>query len=296
MRLVALMAWYDEDPRFLRDAVLSAAGAGCTALVAADGAYELFPGGRGASPRDQRSAIERAAREAGIDLLMHVPARPWATEMDKRRLLFRLGESLAAGWYVIHDADFRYRVGEGGLDALLTATSLDVAEVKLLTPPGKARARYGPPPVSTTRALFRAIPGLTVGENHYTYVAPSGDRLWGNPADGPVAEALDLIGSVAIEHLTYRRPVARIERQFTYYDARDAAGIEAGDCRRCGQRPATRTYPTNYTDLGDEVACDWLAVCDVCAPRVIEEGREAAARYGFDPERALDGVPLGAAR
>ena len=46
MKLVAVLIWYDEDPQLLYETVTRLGRIPVDALVALDGAYDLYPGGQ----------------------------------------------------------------------------------------------------------------------------------------------------------------------------------------------------------------------------------------------------------
>jgi hypothetical protein len=63
LRLHGLLAFYDEPESSLLACVDALADAGVDHLVAVDGAYELFPDAKPASPVNQHAAIVLACRE-----------------------------------------------------------------------------------------------------------------------------------------------------------------------------------------------------------------------------------------
>jgi hypothetical protein len=50
LKLVAVLIWYDEDPQLLYETVTRLGRIPVDALVAVDGAYDLYPGATGSSP------------------------------------------------------------------------------------------------------------------------------------------------------------------------------------------------------------------------------------------------------
>ena len=77
MKLVAVLIWYDEDPELLYETVTRLGRIPVDALVAVDGAYDLYPGATGSSPPSNHAAIGDAARTIGVSATIHSPARPW---------------------------------------------------------------------------------------------------------------------------------------------------------------------------------------------------------------------------
>ena len=270
MNVIALMSWYREDPAWLYRAVTSLKHIpDIRHLVALDGAYALFPDAEPRSTLDEVEAIHQATRSLGIGLTLHQPAQPWAgQECEKRTSLFRYGDQVArpGDWFLILDADEEItRVPDDFTSRLTALSTLDVAEVTF-EEPGPFGAKRYPIPI-----LFRAIPGITVQGNHYTYVTPDGRKLWGNAVSDRLEPRVDLT-SLIVRHYAGMRGQQRRDQAKTYYSLRDEQGIERGQCLHCNQR-ATRTLPGRWTRLasGDCVA-DWVEVCDQCAPGRIANG------------------------
>src|SRR6266498_1360247 len=59
LKIIAILSWFDESPSWLSACVASLARAGCSHLVAVDGAYRLYPDGRPHSGIAQQDAITR---------------------------------------------------------------------------------------------------------------------------------------------------------------------------------------------------------------------------------------------
>jgi hypothetical protein len=111
----------------------------------------------------------------------------------------------------------------------LTATDLDVAEVRW----HDIQINGVKCSTQTFRAMFRALPGLTVERAHHLYTVPddthwSGRRfLWHLPSGHMSPEsALDLTDAVTLHHLNSSREPERRQRALDYYKARDAAILE----------------------------------------------------------------------
>ena len=274
MKLVALLAWYDERPDWLAATVESLRLLEADHLVAVDGAYEHFPDARSTSPPDQAAAITAACARSGFRCEIHHPTAPWATEVEKRNYLFREGQRLGADWFFVVDAD---EVVQDATDveAQLAQTELDVAAPLFHDLAAPRHIRHAAAP-RRLRMFFRAIPGLRVQVNHHTYVTPDGRRLWGGHPCEP-ALALD---SVIVTHR--RRDPERRARALEYYRRRDELKLEAGDCTVCGAR-ATHEIPGNWRPAREGLASDWIAACDEHLAAVRERSNAELRAHGLDP-------------
>lgn len=302
MRIAALLSWFDEERATLSRAIVSAARAGCTHLVAVDGRYALYDATRTLSPHRQRMVIEQTAEGFHLDLTLSCPREPWPTEMEKRTHMFALAAVLPVDWLLVLDADFEVKPCDLGvlLGQLGEGPGHEVAQVELHTPPGPGgNARFGPPPVMPFRCLYRQGTPIVVGPNHYTYTRTSyrtpklshGDitghdtrYLWGNDTENALVPAADLTADVKIVHHTYHRPKPRVSAQFDYYRARDKQGVEAGLCRKCRERTALFMVPAGVKELsGDrDLSIGWAEVCEQCRDSMVEAAVVEAARLGAD--------------
>ena len=277
VRLVALLSWFEEDPGWLHNCVQSLAGK-VDHLVALDGGYGLFPGARPHSDDKQHRALVRATRKAGMGLTLEFPPNVWASEMEKRTRLFRLGELLTGpdDWYFVMDADQTVTEWPDELRSMLALTEHDVALTRFVEPHPAAATKEFP-----IRNLFRAVRGLYVAGNHFTYMSPDGRKLWG---PGRQEEPLDLTGHVHIEHRTHFRRKERKEAARSYYKDRDLKGVEIAPCDRCGAKPLTE-IPANWTLTGEgRLTSDWIAVCERCLPLERSKNRAVLESYGLDPD------------
>lgn len=244
MKLIGILSWYDESPSWLSACVASLARAGCSHLVAVDGAYGLYPDGRPNSGGAQQDAIVKTAYGSGMGCTLHFPEKVWrGNELEKRQFCFKLASQVAephVDWYFINDAD-QIVIKSDHLVGRLENTDLNVAETMLLEFQDPHHSPKLAEVVQTlqvprehpirTRNLFRALPGLSLIGNHYTYgVEGEVTKLWGAPSGGEIlADALDLCDVVHIEHRTHLRDAARKHSQMQYYDLRDELGIERPD-------------------------------------------------------------------
>lgn len=232
IRLVALLAWYNEQADWLRDTVMSLPLAGVDHLVAVDGAYALFPNGKAQSHHEQHESIADAAEEAGIDCTICLPQVVWeSNELEKRTYMFREGERYEPDWYLVIDADERILKAPSDLKERLSSTPKDYADVLSLENQSKAwgaevegsvvpsvvAGRY----VKPRRCLIRAVPGIVCSVAHYHYIAPDGRNLWGDEMGDPLR-----IRDFIIDHRCHERDTERRQAALDYYDVRDATGAE----------------------------------------------------------------------
>jgi hypothetical protein len=266
----ALLAYYDEHPTWLRQLVESLPMAGVTRLVAADGAYALYPNARTKSAGDCQAALQDACDRSGIQLFHHTPDELWEDELHKRSFLFEYGETATQDhdWYFVVDADERVTQAPHDLPSVLDRIGTLVAEATLWDSKSHIPLRM----------FFRAKRGLKVVGNHYTYQLPDGRRLWGNWNDN-----LELATPVPVlvEHRDENRPAARIRAKFEYYDVRDREKPEAHACSWC-DRPATRSIPWNWRWSGPGIVGERAGACETCAPARLDESIAAAAELGVD--------------
>lgn len=238
MKVIALLSFYDEHPGWLAGCVASCAPV-VDHVIAVDGAYSLYPGGRPKSCTDQGEAIREACRALKMGCTLYEPQAVWKyNEVEKRTFMFRLAETVAEAntdWYFVIDAD-ELVTDWGGADvkAILSDTYKDVAQATLwnrrpqllLEQPSEDAPPFANPSHQEEhlRMFFRAIPGLHVSGMHFHYKLPDGTFLW---ADGAVEirEPEDLT-MVRVEHRTaYRDPTRRQDAQ-TYYNRRVEYKIE----------------------------------------------------------------------
>lgn len=221
VRITALLSWYCEQPDWLAKTIHSLELAGVTRLVAVDGAYSLFPGARGRSSNVEHDTICDTAAAVGIDVTIMAPDAPWPSEIDKRNHLFRLADEVPADWYLVIDGDERIAEVPGDLHERLRTSIFDVAQITLEEPHPTLAPVTVPFPM-----FFRAIPGLEVVANHYTYVAPDGRVLW-SAADRVRLEPRLDVTDMRVLHLThFREPVRRLWAR-RYYVDRDRQGVES---------------------------------------------------------------------
>ncbi len=288
MRVVGLLSWYEEDPAWLAEMIASLPKASVEHLIALDGAYALFPGGAPTSDPSNVQAIQAACEVAGITYSIHQPVEVWeGNETEKRSALFELAEQVSdeGDWYFVMDADETITDVPEDFTARLKGTNLDVGMVTFQEP---AEKETGPAPRFRwqrkrrypIRVLFRAIKGLRVVGNHWTYVTPDGRRLWGQNKRTlePALDCTDL----AIFHRSDLRHEARRADQYAYYEIRDQEQVELGNCSRCGAK-ATKSLPTKWEPSPEGLTADYIDVCAECAETIKKENEPVLRSFGIDP-------------
>jgi hypothetical protein len=219
LNLIGVLCWFDERPSWLAGVIGGLHMAGCSHVVAVDGAYSLYPGGRSYSNREQSGVIMEACQALQMGCTIHAPREPFiGNEVEKRTLSLRLAETVAVpfeDWYLVVDAD-HFITSAIGHHHVLEHTDADVAEVRFLEPYGAVPSGGCP-----LRCVFRAIPGLAYRGNHYTPVTPDGRDL-----HSPYEPAVDL-SCLEIEHRTMDRDRYRSGLQKDYYRRRDMVGAES---------------------------------------------------------------------
>lgn len=225
MKLVAMMAFYDERAVNIDHAVECVARLGATHVVAVDGAYALFPDGAGRSPNIEsvsRVLIERC-EVLGLGLTLHVPDQVFAgNEVEKRQLMLdlALAQTTSTDWLMPWDADFHLEAGARDLKPDLEVLGYSGAlwaDVEINDSVHPTLGWY------TLRLILCASRGLCLTTNHYTYRWMSGVETIVQPRqhDAPGHQA-----SVRIRHKPDDRQPGRRDRQRTYYERRHAQEIE----------------------------------------------------------------------
>jgi hypothetical protein len=286
MQIVALLSWYEENPEWLADMVAGLELAGVDRLVALDGAYALYPGATPQSHPSQKEAI-RGACDGFCPVDIYTPTEVFkGNEVQKRSMLFELGEQVTTedDWYLVIDADETVTSIPDDFRQRLAQTPLDVAQVTFV----EARNEASPPPSAwqrksryPIRIMFRAIRGLRVKTNHWTYVTPDGRRLWGQNRR-TLEPALDLT-DLEIFHRSDLRHEERRADQYRYYATRDERKVEIGYCTRCTKK-ATKSVPTKWAPSPEGLTADYIDVCSNCAHVVKKENAKVLRNYGIDPE------------
>jgi hypothetical protein len=217
LRLIGILSWYDEHAAWLAGSIASLAKAEVSHLIAVDGAYGLYPNGRGYSGPSQHQVIIETTQALQMGCTIHTPAEPWfGNEVEKRNFAFQLAEQVAEpneDWYFLIDAD-HFVATAIGHTKVLAETDCDVAEVRFFE-------RYGGiDSGGMLRCIFRAVPGLRFDTNHFTYRLPDGRNL--HETTEPVAGC----HMIEVEHRTMNRDRWRKELQQSYYTRRDELRVE----------------------------------------------------------------------
>lgn len=288
-KIVALLSWYDEEAEWLAATIASLARCHIDHLVAVDGAYHLYPGGRPRSDAQQAALIVELCYGLGIGLTLHQPDIVWTgNEVEKRSYMFKLAETLTTenDWYWVIDAD---EVATHPIDDLhhqLANTPHDVAETILYErQPANTPATHTMPLETGTsfRCFFRALRGLHVTGNHWTYKTPDGRVLWGDHTTHHQPEPAAEIACLRIQHRTQQRRTERARNQFDYYRRRRELAIETGKCDRCDQ-PATKIVASGF-DINQHnlLEAGHTNVCDHHADEVHAENDKRIRALGHDP-------------
>lgn len=238
MKIIATLCFYDEPPVWLASAVTSCARF-CDHIVACDGAYWLFPGGRTkpTSTAMAHEAIVNAATAAGIGLTLHVPTEPFiGNEVEKRNLMLRLAAAVGepmVDWVFTIDADEIVVSHSDLLKHDLEQTDLHVAETTTResspAEDDQQREAYeaGARPY---RHLMRLLPNLRVVGAHWVYMGdhPTSGTLCLQGTSGvhKVEPALDVRHCVTKEHRHAWRGKRRQENAQDYYRLRDQTVAE----------------------------------------------------------------------
>lgn len=237
MRVIGLLSWFDESPTWLATAVAGFARF-CDAIVAVDGAYALFPGGRPRSHPLQVEAIVHTAEAMGVGCLVYQPQDLWrGNEVEKRNYSLDLAGTLVedGDWVCVFDADYHVLWAKPDMiRAELGETHCDVASYLLLD--GKdfqgvaaleqfaAQTYIDHEWTVATRDFYRWHPTLRVGPAHFAYSA-RGEWLR-TQSDQQTDECLALRDNLVVYHRTADRSERRRRDAAQYYDTRNRSGIE----------------------------------------------------------------------
>lgn len=232
MKIVALLNWYDEKPDWLAATVASISPF-VDEVVAVDGAYMMYPGGRAKSPDGQGEAVRQTARACGMGLTLYEPRMRWAAgEVEKRAFMFTAGEAVtcATDWYFVVDGDeIVTDANPGELRERLPDSEHDAARVTSWVnreqfSPTIREFRSDMVEEQPVQKLFRAVRGLTVVGNHWTYQTPDGRRLWGKDAVQPLE-----VPTLRVEHRKHARDLHRGDQAKGYYQRREELELEVSE-------------------------------------------------------------------
>lgn len=290
MKLIALLSWYAENPAWLAACVASLEKAGVDHLIAVDGAYMLFPSGKAKSAPIEHAAVVETAHALGLGLTMHTPQTTFTgNEVEKRSLLFELAEQVAkpGDWYMVMDADQVITEAPADLKARLERTELDVAEVTFYETNDQGNPHLPPEHRYPVPILFRALPGLRVQGNHYTYALPDGRLLWGQGVPGrEIAEALS-VPDVRVLHRNQHRHPDRTRDRHAYYRRRDELRIETAPCFLCHETDGEHVEPCDFNVIDGELQAGSCTVCPACLPTMRDRNAARLRYLGHDPATVI---------
>lgn len=222
MKIVCMLNWFDEQPHQLRRRVREAFMIGCTHVVAVDGAYALFPGSREFSSSSQGKEITDTAFFYKLGCIIYKPEVVWAgNEVEKRQNMLDICLAITTDddWLFLMDADFHIEPPFVNMTKLLAKHPGRFGDV-LLTNSDQDAGWY---PV---RLLYRAVRGMHLTTNHYTYHYPDGDQtVMNNPRGDDLERGLKI--PIRVRHEPNNRLPGRRERQVAYYERRHQDGIES---------------------------------------------------------------------
>ena len=228
MKLVCCLCCYDEDPLRLGSCVHDAADLGCTDIVAVDGPYALYPDETPYSSIDQYDAIQASARTLGLGCLTYQPAQVWGgNEIEKRQAMLDLTLAITTqnDWWILWDADFHLESESVDLKLLLERYMHSGAQLSRWGDVELTDCPEGDVGWYPVRLLYRAIPGMCLHTNHYTYHYPDGESTrMNNPQGEDLDRGLKL--QVRIRHLPEVRQPGRRAKQVAYYECRHELEIE----------------------------------------------------------------------
>jgi len=229
VKVAAELCWYDERPKAIREYV-GAVAPFVDILLALDGSYFHYPGGKAQSPPAQRQALRVACREHGLKLVERRPRKVWASETAKRKAALELAGKLLTpeDWLLRLDTD---EIAEGNPDGLRRALArvphFDVMGVWFHDREPEPHPR---PYAYWSRRLVRALPDLTAVDAHFVVRAGSGEGLrYLVPYPGqhrPKADAGEVNPRLLQVYHRPNRTQRRLETKRRYYQTVQDLGLE----------------------------------------------------------------------
>lgn len=232
MKVTAMLAWWNEPPWLLTQCVRSLAPF-CDAVVAVDGAWELVDGGKAKSPKAQGDAIEKAAREAGLDADVYVPDGIWPGQVSKRSAMIALAAK-DSDWVISVDSDHMLTGDPEAFRTELAASDADCFRVKFFTPlPDGFDLDRAPHDWHRSLAgkttlvplLFYAYESMRFEDRHFHVSAlREGRRIAIVGCNGryPPGVTDDLRAPFVVEHRCFDRPQELLDRNRDFCLKRDA--------------------------------------------------------------------------
>jgi hypothetical protein len=232
MKIVAMINWYDESVISMLQVMDDLQKIDVDTIVSVEGRYENFPDdphyprGVSAGYMAERAAID------GTDLLAYSTQEPWkGDEVAKRQFMLDCALSITTDddWLVVWDADFRLWSIDEDFDvrtylsalnhhsdeSLACDVNFSAAHIPTLEP----EAGWHP-----LRMFMRAVRGMRMGPNHYTYVLPDGRSSDILIRDSTVKA--DDMTALWIHHQHVLRDEKRHAQQTAYYEVRDGQRLE----------------------------------------------------------------------
>lgn len=286
MKLHALVCFYDEPTENVARCLAGLHLAGVDHVIAVDGAYALYPDGKGSSLLEQHAMFMVCSRTLGMACTMHIPSDVWhGGEVEKRTYMFALAQGMAqdGDWLFVVDADEFITDAPSDLRDHLQATDLDVGEVTITDMIAVAANRKDWPPDFQARRLFRAQP-IVVDTTHATYVTFDGRYLWAHMNPSLEEPALPIDG-LRMEHHPNARPSERLAAKMGYYGHRDNQAVELGTCDWCDD-DAVRLVTTNwvFNEVLERPTGEWHQACDEHAAEAVKVGRAQLTMMGINPD------------
>jgi hypothetical protein len=229
VKVWACLSWYDENPRWLAQTVASLAGF-ADHVIAVDGAYALYPGGRRSSGGEQAETIQAVAAQSGLGCTIHVPQTTWqGNEVEKRNAYLRIAGALGTvdeDWLFVIDADEVLTDVSPMARADVQASEALSGEVDRWTT-DEMRCDYGRVP-----RLYRLLEHMEYGPTHFTLGGDlaTGERVFlygrGSAFDEEFVTPDDFTSQLRMEHKHHLRAMTRNLRMREYSDFRNRYDIE----------------------------------------------------------------------
>jgi len=132
VKVSCALSWYDEPTDLLIDCIRGMAVI-ADRVVAFDGAYARWPGGQATSPPEQAEAICETAAEVGLEVVVEVPDRLWAGQVQKRSALIARATE-GSDWVQVVDADHILQGTRETVRSALEHATADVYDLPFFTP------------------------------------------------------------------------------------------------------------------------------------------------------------------
>jgi hypothetical protein len=280
VRLTALLAFYDEQPKDLILYVASLTQAHVDNLIAIDGAYQLYPHTTHHSPPTQHATLAAACQQARIPLHLHIPEHAWqGNEPEKRTALFQLAhqQSDPDDWWIVLDTDELIQTAPTDMRDRLQRTDHATAEVTVCDTLALQANQPNWPAYFKQRRLYRAQP-IHLGHSHADYHAADGTHLGLDPLTTPTLSLHDL----TIWHAPQRRNQTRQQAKADYYQTREQTGNELGPCTCRAQ--ATVKLETNWRWTTAGPIADIVELCESCARQARWRNRRDLNHMGIQPD------------